>query len=487
MTQTTYAHNQVLMADQLNTDFARTIDRAGDNMTGFLRLFTAPSNPMDAVTKQYVDQAVVGNVGTGYLPLSGGTLTGPLNYTATGATTSRSAQNRAIDVVNVMDFGADLTGVADSAPAFNAAIASVASGGNVKVYVPNGTYLLNSTVSNNGRYAYLDLTSGAKVGAYNGGLGTGTLFVHRIDAYQSGGKWYQFLQDNPTAGSVQYDISIQTHAAQPSAYYRLYQQFGSTLTAGQSDIAARESSDWSHVAGAGCSLWGTWHTNTSPYLNAADVTASATFAFWGIELNIANNGPDYQWTEFDPNQTGASVGVPANWTGGILVTPDVWAPSGSQGGHMTVGFVVSDGGMNARTASPSQPHWPASATGAYRAKIFSGFHAKNNAIAPGGRAFYAGGDTTGTVGLYPQSPFEARHNFASGIHTDQATFADGFALTMATNQGIAWGTGPTIRSGTGAATGTQPKGSLWMRTDGAVGSTLYVSQGGGTWNAVAGV
>ena len=47
--------------------------------------------------------------------------------------------------------------------------------------------------------------------------------------------------------------------------------------------------------------------------------------------------------------------------------------------------------------------------------------------------------------------------------------------------------GPTIRSGTGAATGTQPKGSIWLRTDGAAGSTMYVSQGAGTWNAVAGV
>jgi hypothetical protein len=47
--------------------------------------------------------------------------------------------------------------------------------------------------------------------------------------------------------------------------------------------------------------------------------------------------------------------------------------------------------------------------------------------------------------------------------------------------------GPTIASGTGAASGTQPKGSLWMRTDGGVGTTMYVSQGGGTWNAVAGV
>jgi hypothetical protein len=47
--------------------------------------------------------------------------------------------------------------------------------------------------------------------------------------------------------------------------------------------------------------------------------------------------------------------------------------------------------------------------------------------------------------------------------------------------------GPTIRSGTGAASGTQPRGSVWMRTDGGVGTTMYVSQGGGTWNAVAGV
>lgn len=47
--------------------------------------------------------------------------------------------------------------------------------------------------------------------------------------------------------------------------------------------------------------------------------------------------------------------------------------------------------------------------------------------------------------------------------------------------------GITFRSGTGAASGTQPKGSVWMRTDGGVGTTMYVSQGGGTWNAVAGV
>jgi hypothetical protein len=47
--------------------------------------------------------------------------------------------------------------------------------------------------------------------------------------------------------------------------------------------------------------------------------------------------------------------------------------------------------------------------------------------------------------------------------------------------------GPTIRAGTGAATGTQPAGSLWMRTDGSAGARLYVSAGAGTWTPVAGV
>jgi hypothetical protein len=47
--------------------------------------------------------------------------------------------------------------------------------------------------------------------------------------------------------------------------------------------------------------------------------------------------------------------------------------------------------------------------------------------------------------------------------------------------------GPTIRSGTGAATGTQPAGSLWLRTDGTTANRLYVSAGAGTWAAVAGV
>lgn len=47
--------------------------------------------------------------------------------------------------------------------------------------------------------------------------------------------------------------------------------------------------------------------------------------------------------------------------------------------------------------------------------------------------------------------------------------------------------GPTWTGGTGAPGTTQPLGSMFSRTDGGVGTTLYVSRGGGTWNAVAGV
>jgi hypothetical protein len=57
----------------------------------------------------------------------------------------------------------------------------------------------------------------------------------------------------------------------------------------------------------------------------------------------------------------------------------------------------------------------------------------------------------------------------------------------ATWPGFALAAGPTWTGGSGVPASTQPKGSLYSRTGGAVGSTLYVSQGGGTWNPVAGV
>lgn len=49
--------------------------------------------------------------------------------------------------------------------------------------------------------------------------------------------------------------------------------------------------------------------------------------------------------------------------------------------------------------------------------------------------------------------------------------------------------GPRIiaRTGVPPVILTLPRGTLYLRMDGSVGSTIYVSQGGGTWNAIAGV
>jgi hypothetical protein len=60
-------------------------------------------------------------------------------------------------------------------------------------------------------------------------------------------------------------------------------------------------------------------------------------------------------------------------------------------------------------------------------------------------------------------------------------------VTLSDSLQIGGGSGPTWTSGAGAPSSSQPNGSLYSRTDGSTGSRLYVSAGGGSWNAVSGV
>ena len=95
-----------------------------------------------------IDAALFEGPGGAFLPVGGGTMDGPLYYTATGGTVSRSAQDRAADVANVLDFGADPTGVADSSAAINAAAACVAATGYLKsVHLPAGVYHIRSQIT----------------------------------------------------------------------------------------------------------------------------------------------------------------------------------------------------------------------------------------------------------------------------------------------------------------------------------------------------
>jgi hypothetical protein len=99
-----------------------------------------------------------------HINFSGTTFTGnsgPSTVVSTGSTTARTLQNRFADVVNVKDFGAVGDGVTDDTAAFSAACAAAPSNyvdqqaidGNIpispiaQVFVPNGKYLITSTVN----------------------------------------------------------------------------------------------------------------------------------------------------------------------------------------------------------------------------------------------------------------------------------------------------------------------------------------------------
>lgn len=71
-------------------------------------------------------------------------------------------------------------------------------------------------------------------------------------------------------------------------------------------------------------------------------------------------------------------------------------------------------------------------------------------------------------------------SFANGVLTQLFASAGTSPITAWTQQ-ASWS------SGTGVPSFTATAGSLFSRTDGTTGARLYVSAGGGTWNAVAGV
>jgi hypothetical protein len=99
----------------------------------------------------------------------------------------------------------------------------------------------------------------------------------------------------------------------------------------------------------------------------------------------------------------------------------------------------------------------------------------NYVISAGGgtHVFYVGGSTPGYVGS------DGLNNMAIGN-----TYVAPGSFTQVK---VGSTTGPTWTTGSGVPSSTQPVGSLYSRVGGAVGATLYVSRGAGTWAAVAGV
>jgi hypothetical protein len=81
------------------------------------------------------------------------------------------------------------------------------------------------------------------------------------------------------------------------------------------------------------------------------------------------------------------------------------------------------------------------------------------------------------------------------IWTLGGSFVDDNVSTIVPNgaSGAAWirlqiaVTGPYITAGSGAPSASLPSGSIYINTSGGVGTRIYVSQGSGSWLAIAGV
>jgi len=93
-----------------------------------------------------VDQMTVSNAGV----VTANSFVGlnSSSVTSTGSTTARTLANRFADVVNVLDFGADPTGVVDSSTAFQNALNLIQSRSNGgTLFIPAGNYLVNTTLT----------------------------------------------------------------------------------------------------------------------------------------------------------------------------------------------------------------------------------------------------------------------------------------------------------------------------------------------------
>jgi hypothetical protein len=292
--------------------------------------------------------------------ITGGTIGGvdfsSVVVEAVGSTTPRSLATRAADFVNVLDYGADPSGIADSAPAFLAAMNSIPSGGWGKLVVPHGTYRLNSFLNTpSGRSVAVVFEDGAIT------IGSGGLGVDRVESrqgpfslWQGGGGWFGF---SPTVGAPQ-DYAFNTQIIGNTAgnsgatrigwsrnytNYNYYGKYSSGI-----DFAEQSIYSWPHTYD-NSSGWGHWEiitgtTYDEDSVHRAHVSASAEHS----EFDIVSNGPEAGWTF----HSGLGLGVQ-----GMSIDP--WGQNGLYGGNILFGFGSAgsfdgqNGGLNQRW--PSYP------------------------------------------------------------------------------------------------------------------------------------
>jgi hypothetical protein len=120
---------------------------SGGTMSGPLTLSGNATQPLHAVPLQQLNSAMAGGP---FLPMAGGTMQGSLNVTATGGNTVRSVQDRFADAVNIMDYGAKGDGTTNDTTALNAAMNAAQTSHSRTVLLPSKPFLLDPVTVPNG-------------------------------------------------------------------------------------------------------------------------------------------------------------------------------------------------------------------------------------------------------------------------------------------------------------------------------------------------
>jgi hypothetical protein len=120
----------------------------------------------------------------------------PNTVVATGSSTARTLANRFGDIANILDFGADPTGVADSTTAIQNAITASGVGGTI--VFPKGTFLLSSTLNGLSNQNFIGSGVNNTILYRTGDYGNTLYFANAGSAYING-IW--FKHDNlPSVG-----------------------------------------------------------------------------------------------------------------------------------------------------------------------------------------------------------------------------------------------------------------------------------------------
>jgi hypothetical protein len=210
---------------------------------------------------------------------------------ATGASVARPLASRLSDVFNVLDYGADPTGVADFASAFQALASGISPSG-ATIYFPKGTYRFNSAVYAPGK-TLIELDGGVTF------VGAGALNTVADNSVLIGEQATKVLMSVSATDSNAWTLHTSqvvasttgTLSYEKGAFYSAASSYdSSTYTPGVAFDTATTYKDVVGLQASGTILPGNAKGRAWGAATAATVSPNSDGLATGLEVDLINNG-----------------------------------------------------------------------------------------------------------------------------------------------------------------------------------------------------